>query len=118
MIPRRTLSVLAVAGMLVLAGCAEDPVVDASTPISITVTIADGTITPLGLEYDASTGQPVVVDVTSDTDDELHLHAEPEKTFAVTPGTHQFQFTVDVPGSVSLESHHVGGTIATIDVRP
>ncbi|KAA1425072.1 hypothetical protein FE697_004100 [Mumia zhuanghuii] len=114
----RTLPVLAVAGLLALGGCASDPVVDEDTPVSLTVTIEDGAVTPLGEARTATVGQPIILRVTSDTEDELHLHAEPEETFAVTPGTHQFEFTVDVPGSVSLESHHVGGTIATIDVSP
>ena len=120
MTPPRTLTALTLAGLLALAGCAQDPVADGDTdtPISIEVRIADGTVSPLGTAYTAEVGQSIILDVTSDTDDELHLHAEPEETFTVTPGTHQFEFAVDVPGSVSLESHHVGGTIATIDVSP
>lgn len=121
MTPRRTLIALALAGLLTLTGCAQDPPVvdgDADAPISIQVRIADGKVSPLGTSYAAEVGQSIVLDVTSDTDDELHLHAEPEETFAVTPGTHRFEFAVEVPGSVSLESHHVGGTIATIDVSP
>ncbi|MFD1824516.1 MULTISPECIES: hypothetical protein [Mumia] len=148
MTPPRTLTVLALglAGMLTLTGCGSQSAGSASaveteppasvssataatpsgsaTPtldaegLVIVVSIAGGKIRPLGKAYDAEVGETITLDVTSDTDDELHLHAEPEQTFAVTKGTRSFTFEVDVPGSVSLESHHLGGTIATIDVRP
>ena len=140
----RTLTLLVVAGLLTLAGCGTDndrspgevdtetPAATPSTPeatpsatprleaggLVITVSIADGKVRPLGKTYDATVGETITVDVTSDAEDELHLHAEPEQSFDVTPGTQSFRFEVDVPGSVSLESHDIGGTIATIDVRP
>lgn len=136
MTPTRTLTAFALAATLALAGCGgeDDPAsADATTPtpsadaspsasatdgLTIEVTIADGAITPLGASYEAKPGETITLDVSSDTDDELHLHAEPEQSFEVAPGKKTYTFSVDVPGSVALESHEVGGTIATIDVRP
>ncbi|WP_262847655.1 hypothetical protein [Mumia quercus] len=147
MTPPRTLAALAIIGLLALTGCAQDPATDvtnaaevepstpapsttADTPppsatptidaegLVIVVSIAKGQVRPLGEAHEAKVGETITVDVTSDTEDELHLHAEPEETFEVEAGTQSFTFEVDVPGSVSLESHEVGGTIATIDVRP
>jgi hypothetical protein len=48
----------------------------------------------------------------------LHVHAEPDHTFAITPGAGQrFRFTVDIPGRVEIELHHADRTVATLLVR-
>ena len=63
-------------------------------------------------------GEPIVLRVDSDAADQLHVHSNPEHTFAVEPKNGQsFQFTVDVPGKVDVELHELNRTIATITVQ-
>ncbi|WP_280398339.1 hypothetical protein [Nocardia carnea] len=129
-VSRACLPVLAAA--LLTAGCAASEPPEPSAPqhtapaapdsaasVRIEVRIAGGVVTPVGSRLDARAGQPIEVIVDSDASDELHVHANPEHTFAVTVGAGQrFRFTVDVPGRVDIELHHAGVTVATLLVRP
>jgi hypothetical protein len=46
------------------------------------------------------------------------VHSTPEHKFNVEAKPMQtFQFTVDVPGKVDVELHHLNKTIATITVQ-
>ncbi|GGL01712.1 hypothetical protein [Nocardia jinanensis] len=125
-VSRLCIPVLAVG--LLMAGCASSEpersgASDASASqgiesVIVAVRIADGTVTPVDARLEARVGRPIEIVVDSDTDDELHVHAEPDHTFAITPGTGQrFRFTVDVPGRVEIELHHAGHTVATLLVR-
>ncbi|WP_280425334.1 hypothetical protein [Nocardia carnea] len=120
---------LLVAGLLT-AGCAasepQGPGAE-TTPgapesvasVRLPVRIANGVVTPVDSRLDARVGQPVEVIVDSDVSDELHVHANPDHTFGVVPGTGQrFRFAVEVPGRVEIELHHAGVTVATLLVRP
>ena len=85
----------------------------------IDVTIKGGEINPTNAQLEAKTNEPIVVKVDSDVADELHVHSTPDHTFKIDakPGQ-QFQFTVDVPGKVDIELHHLEKTIATVQVQP
>lgn len=75
--------------------------------------------TPQGDRVEAKVGQKITLRVTSATDEELHVHSDPEHTFAVKPGKNQlFTFTIDRPGQVAVEAHHAGVTIVQLVVRP
>ena len=83
------------------------------------ITIANGQVTPTNTTLQAKVGQPITVHVTSDATDELHVHSTPDHEFAVAAAPNQtFQFTVDVPGEVEVELHHLDRRVATIQVRP
>lgn len=85
----------------------------------IPVTIAAGAVTPTNAQADAVVGQPIVLEVSSDAADSIHVHSIPEHVFAVQPQPGQrFEFTVEVPGSVDVELHDLNRTIVTIAVRP
>ncbi|WP_327151255.1 hypothetical protein [Nocardia sp. NBC_01329] len=122
-VSRLCISVLALA--VLVAGCASSEPERSGASASWTaesvivpVRIADGAVTPADARFEARVGQPIEIVVDSDTDDELHVHAEPDHTFAVTPGTgERFRFTVEVPGRVEIELHHAGHTVATLLVR-
>ncbi|MEU1520818.1 hypothetical protein ABZ413_01290 [Nocardia rhamnosiphila] len=124
-VSRRCVAVLA-AGLLA-SGCArsepQQPTASASAAPSaaavvVPVRIADGTVTPADARLEARVGQPIEIVVDSDAADELHVHAEPDHTFAITPGTgERFRFTVEIPGRVEIELHHAGRTVATLLVR-
>lgn len=84
----------------------------------VDVTIEGGKVTPTNEQLQAAVGEPIVLRVTSDAEDELHVHSTPEHSFDVGIGPAQsFQFTVTVPGRVDIELHELHATIATIQVR-
>ncbi len=49
---------------------------EAADVLTIDITIAGGKVTPNGRKVDAEVGQKVVLNVTSDADDEIHAHAD------------------------------------------
>jgi hypothetical protein len=86
---------------------------------TIDVTISKGQVTPANATLQAKVGQPITLRVTSDAADELHVHSTPDHKFQVAAAPNQtFQFSVDVPGNVEVELHHLDRTIATINVQP
>lgn len=85
----------------------------------VNVTIAAGTVTPTNAEVDAALGAPIILEVTSDATDSLHVHSIPERVFDVQPRAGQrFEFTVDIPGRVDVELHDLNRTVVTFTVRP
>ena len=83
------------------------------------MTIANGQVTPANATLQAKVHQPITLHVTSDATDELHVHSVPDHKFQVAAAPNQtFQFSVDVPGSVDVELHHLDRTVATIQVQP
>lgn len=85
----------------------------------VEIAISGGTVTPTNGQTQATIGKPIVLQVTSDVADQLHVHSVPEHTFNVEPRPDQnFEFTVDVPGQVDVELHDVNRTVVTIQVRP
>jgi multidrug efflux pump subunit AcrA (membrane-fusion protein) len=118
---------LVLVGGLLVAGCASsDPAATAPTAteagqsdsLVVAVRIASGSVSPADIRLETRVGRPIEIVVDSDTDDELHVHATPEHTFAIAPGAGQrFRFTVDVPGRVEIELHHARRTVATLLVR-
>lgn len=86
---------------------------------TVDVTIAKGQVTPTNATLQAKVKQPITLRVTSDAADELHVHSTPDHKFQVAAAPNQtFQFSVDVPGNVEVELHHLDRTIATIHVQP
>ncbi|MGV9792242.1 MULTISPECIES: hypothetical protein [unclassified Gordonia (in: high G+C Gram-positive bacteria)] len=95
------------------------PPPSADTATTIDITIANGTVTPRNARIDATVGTPIVLYVTSDAADEVHVHSTPEHSFEVAAGAQRerFEFTVTVPGSVAVELHEADVTVATLQVR-
>ena len=84
----------------------------------IDVTIKGGNVTPTNAQLQAAVKEPIVIRVNSDATDELHVHSTPDHTFNVEAKPMQsFQFSIDVPGKVDVELHHLDRTIATITVQ-
>ncbi|GJF10469.1 hypothetical protein NGTWS1803_36110 [Mycolicibacterium cyprinidarum] len=91
----------------------------ASATTVIDIAIADGVVTPTNAEAQAAVGQPIVLQVSSDAADSLHVHSIPEQSFAVQARPDQrFEFTVQVPGRVDVELHNLHRTVVTIEVMP
>lgn len=102
-----------------LVGCGG--AADKSGPgnLTVDVTVAAGQVTPVNATLQAKVGQPITFHVTSDVADELHVHSVPDHEFKIAAAPNQtFQFSVDVPGNVDVELHHLDRTVATIQVRP
>ena len=117
---RRALSTAWVAVLIgALAACGGSPNKPATEGLTVDVTIAGGQVTPANETLQAKVAQQITLKVTSDATDELHVHSTPDHKFAVAAAPNQtFQFSVDVPGNVEVELHHLKRTIAAIQVRP
>jgi hypothetical protein len=88
------------------------------TRLVIDVTIKGGDVTPSNEQLQAAVKEQIVIRVNSDAADELHVHSTPDHSFKVEAKPMQsFQFTVDMPGKVDVELHHLNKTIATIQVQ-
>ena len=117
---RKALNATAVAALLIgLVGCGNTANNPAPGDLTVNVTIANRQVNPANATLQAKVGQPIIFHVTSDAADELHVHSVPDYKFEIAAAPNQtFQFTVDVPGNVDVELHHLDRTIATIQVRP
>lgn len=104
---------------LLATGCGASKTDGASQPAAVfDITIINGAVMPTNAEWQATVGQRIELRVSSDAADELHIHSNPENSFPVNAEPNQtFGFTVDVPGSVDVELHTLGSTVATIQVR-
>lgn len=102
-----------------LVGCDSASKTTGATGLSVDITISHGQVTPANATLQATVKQPITLHVTSDVTDELHVHSVPDHKFEVAVAANQtFQFSVDVPGSVDVELHHLDRTVATIHVHP
>jgi len=87
--------------------------------LTIKITIANGKTDPSGEKINVHVGETVVMNVNSDSDDEIHAHTggngyELEvKANEPTTGT----FTVPSPGSFEVESHHLEKIIVILNAR-
>ena len=85
----------------------------------IEISIANGAASPTNAEVQAGAGEPIVLQVSSDAVDSLHVHSVPEHVYDVEARPNQrFEFTVDIPGRVAVELHDLHVTVVTIEVRP
>jgi len=141
--PDKLFLALLAAGAVLLAGCggggdSENAQSSSTTPSATTispsdmqneqapparllidVTIKGGEVNPTNAALDVKVNEPIVVKVNSDVADELHVHSSPEHTFKIeAKPAQQFQFTVGVPGTVDIELHQLGKTVATVQVQP
>jgi plastocyanin len=117
---RNALITVAAAALLIgLVGCSNTTNSPAPGNLTVNVTIANRQVNPANATLQAKVGQPIIFRVSSDAADELHVHSVPDHKFEIAAAPNQtFQFTVDVPGNVDVELHHLDRTIATIQVRP
>ena len=118
---RSSVLVPAVAAVLVssLVGCGGSANKTAPGNLTVDVTIAKGQVTPVNATLQARVNEPITFRITSDAADELHVHSVPDHEFKIAAAPNQtFQFSVDVPGNVEVELHHLDRTVATIQVHP
>lgn len=88
-------------------------------PVIIEIVEDGGKITPDDAHVvKVDTGQEITLNVSSDVDDEIHVHSTPEHEFEVTAGEDEtFTFTIDTPGTVAVESHGLEVTLVKLQVE-
>jgi len=117
--PRVILAAVVGVIAVALAGCGGASKAPSGSGLTVDITIAHGQVTPANATLQATVRQPITLRVTSDVPDELHVHSVPDHRFEVAAAPNQtFQFSVDVPGSVDIELHHLDRTVATVHVHP
>jgi hypothetical protein len=108
---------------LAVAGCGgSTDATDSVTGKAVTVTITEknGSISPDdGHVVDVDRGQEVQLVVTTDADDEIHVHSIPEHEFEVraSASAHKLPpFVIKTPGRFVIESHGLDVTLVTLQV--
>ena len=81
--------------------------------------MSDGKVTPQGDRVEVKVGQKVTLHITSDAHETIHVHSEPEQEFEIGAGDDvEKSFTIDTPGQIAVEAHHLDVTIVQLVVRP
>ncbi len=89
-----------------------------SEEVVVDIVIKDGKVTPQGDRVDVEAGEEVTLRISSDAAEEIHVHSDPEHTFAVKPGEPvEESLTIETPGQVAVEAHELGATIVQLVVR-
>lgn len=84
---------------------------------AVTITLADGKASPNGDRIELSKGEPFVLDITSDRDDEVHIHGI-DKEIEISAGDHKkVELSIDQTGRFEVESHHPELLIVVLQVR-
>lgn len=97
---------------------AKDQQLESAKGVAVGIVIKDGKVTPQGNRVEVKAGKQVRLSITSDADEEIHVHSDPEHTFAVKAGEPLTEtFTIDTPGQVAIEAHELGVTIVQLVVR-
>ncbi|MFT4217394.1 MAG: hypothetical protein QM619_09465 [Micropruina sp.] len=97
------------------------PTVASSTPTpdvrTITIELANGKVSPSGARVDLAKGDAFVLDITSDRDDEVHVHGF-DKEIEVSAGQHlTVPMVADRTGRYEVESHHPEMLIVVLQIR-
>ena len=122
---RRTLAaVAAVLAPLTLAtACGDDDESPSGgqgsqEPKVLTVTFDGDSVSPSGERVEVSTGQDIELEITADTEGEIHVHSTPEQEIAYPAGTStQTIEGIDQPGTVDVESHDLEKVIVQLEVK-
>jgi hypothetical protein len=118
-LPRRLIPALVVlSAALALTGCGSSDTSGGSrSTVRVLVTIKNDSVTPQAKPIQVSIDQPIVLDVTSNRNGELHVHSSPEHEFEVAPGHSTYRFTLNQPGVVDVEEHMSDDLVLRITVK-
>lgn len=87
-----------------------------ATPQVISVTVAGGQVTPAPAPVAVKAGDTVVIEVTSDKADELHVHGY-DKTLALPAGQPtRLELLANIPGQFDVELHSTHLLLFTLRV--
>lgn len=99
------------------AGAAPTGEADEAAGKTLEVTVEGDTISPNGAEMSLSAGDELVLEITSDREGELHVHARPEAHVPYGPGRSTERVVLENPGAVEIEDHDTGFVVALVQVR-
>jgi len=87
--------------------------------VSIDITLSNGQVDPNAEKIDVQRGQTIVLNVSSDEDDEIHAHiGDPGYELEVKSGkTTRGEFVVSDSGRFEVESHNLERVIVILNVR-
>ena len=124
--PRHLVSAAVAAALMILAGCGDDAASSSTTTtsgsinttgaVTIDVGYAGGSITGGG-RRSAALGQTVVIKVTSDIADEVHLHGYDKKADAAPGTVATITFIADKPGIFEVELEKKGLKLFELEVK-
>ena len=84
---------------------------------TLVITLAKGKVEPNGERINLNRGDTVRLEITSDRDDEIHVHGV-DKSVEVKAGKRaSADFVVEQTGRYEIESHHPELLIAVLQVR-
>jgi hypothetical protein len=83
---------------------------------TVEITVKDGKVTPNGERVKAGVGEPVVLKIDADQPGEIHVHASPEQELSYPAGTSTRTLTINKPGIVDVEDHHLETVIVQLQV--
>lgn len=87
-------------------------------PAPVTLEFADGEVVGGVQTIEATSGEEVTMTVTSDVEEELHVHGV-ELREDLPPGEHvEVTFTPEAEGVFEIELHESGQVIANLEVSP
>ena len=95
------------------------PTLNPDYALTINIVISKGKTIPSGEKINVRVGQEVILNVISDTDDEIHAHTGGDGyELPVRAGTPaKGSFTLDSAGSFEVESHHLEKIIVILNAR-
>jgi hypothetical protein len=117
------LAVAAVVTVLTLTACGSsdgaEPEESSASGVVVDIAVENGTVTPTAGRVNVKVGQKVTLHLTSDADEEFHVHTVPDHGYELGPGDDiRRSFTVRSPGVVSIEAHHLDVTAVRLIVTP
>ncbi|MEQ1899029.1 MAG: hypothetical protein ABL971_16810 [Vicinamibacterales bacterium] len=83
----------------------------------INVTVAGGEITPAPDTVSVPLNEDVTIAVTSDIDEEAHVHGYDKELELEAGKTTQVTFTADIPGVFEVELHESGDLLFELEVQ-
>lgn len=81
------------------------------------LTYGAGQVSGVSGRVEVALGSDVVLRVTSDVTDELHLHGYDEKIDLVAGAPGELRFRADIPGIFELELEQTGKQLTRLQVR-
>ncbi len=105
------------AAALLLSGCGKSGTGSVPPPVEVRITLAGGRAEPNGRRVDLVRGQHLVLTVTSDRADQVHVHGF-DAEIEVEPGvTTSAEIVMDKVGRFEVESHDPVFTLLVLQVR-
>lgn len=90
---------------------------DTDRAVEITVSVQDGTVSPPPRRVEVPKDSQVRLLVTSDVDDEVHVHGFEVEERLEAGRTTTLEFVADEPGVFEVETHESGLELLQLEVR-